>query len=180
MLLAGLYLLRSCRDAGAAKRDRFRTYWLSAFRGSNPLPCIRFINISINIKYMRKLIVALTKDVLALIWIAFIIAIVAMTFWFQAYLKDLIIISVLFILFFYFEQIITNPKGILSFLGVKSAPRWKTFPIFFIGVIAVYLGYVFLQEILTRTLPTGGINIVFVAIWLILLFIMYDYKILMQ
>ncbi|MEK6923432.1 MAG: hypothetical protein AABW84_01955 [Nanoarchaeota archaeon] len=127
-----------------------------------------------------KIIAALKKDVLAVIWITFIASIVIMTVWFQSSLKDLIIVSVLFILFYYFEQIIVNPKGIIAFLGVKSAPRWKTFPIFFVGIIAIYFGFVFLQEILTKTLPTGGINIVFVAIWLILLFIMYDYKILLQ
>ena len=131
-------------------------------------------------KRVAKIITALKKDVLALIWIAFIVSIVVMTVWFQSSLKDIIIISVLFILFYYFEPIILNPKGIITLLGVRFAPRWKTFPIFFIGIILIYFGYVFLQEILTRTLPTGGINIVFVAIWLMLLFVMYDYKILMQ
>src|SRR3989344_1444821 len=96
-------------------------------------------------KRVAKIITALKKDVLALIWIAFIVSIVVMTVWFQSSLKDIIIISVLFILFYYFEPIILNPKGIITLLGVRFAPRWKTFPIFFIGIILIYFGYVFFQ-----------------------------------
>jgi len=126
-----------------------------------------------------KIIAMLSKDVLAVVWIAFIASIIAMTLWFQSYIKDIIIISVLFLVFTLLEPYILHSDAhiVRMITGSKSAPRWKKFPLFFLAIVGLYFLYSFLQSVLAVALPTGGINLVFVAIWLILLFVIYNYRI---
>jgi hypothetical protein len=128
----------------------------------------------------NRLTEKLKRDTLGLIWIVFIASLVVMTLWFKPYIKDLIIISILFLVFCLLEPFLlhSGSKEFANILpGGRAAPRWKKFPIFFGSIILLYFVYALLEEAMGRALPTGGINLVFVAIWIILLFIIYNYQI---
>lgn len=125
---------------------------------------------------MEQLADLFRKDVFALIWIIFIAAIIILTYFGKYYVKDMIVVSILFLAFIMLEPLVHMAHGssvtrLIS--GGKYVPAWKRFPIFFIAIIIIFAIKEFLEVSLDHAFPAGAVNIVFVAFWLAFLFLLY-------
>ncbi len=118
----------------------------------------------------------LQKDIFAIIWVIFIAIIILLTYYGKEYIKDLIIVSIIFLAFFLLEPIVRMSRGskiahMLS--GGKYVPPWKRFPIFFVAVVIIFSIKHILEIGLDENLPTESINIILVIFWLISIFLIY-------
>jgi hypothetical protein len=130
-------------------------------------------------KFAVQKVERLKKDMYAIIWIAMIAALVGMTFFAKLYVRDMMVISILFVLFWYLEPFLygMHGKSITALLSRgHSVPRWKRFPIFFLEIILLYAIYSGLQSALESAFPAGSVNIVIVGLWLGFLFLLWVYK----
>ena len=112
-------------------------------------------------------------------WIIFAISIIAMTLYFKAYIKEMINISILFLIFWVVEPLILGVSGttVTTLLGRgKTVSNWKRFPLFFIAVIMVYVLYSSVEELLGMAYLEEHVNFVFVMTWLGMLFLLWIYK----
>jgi len=130
-------------------------------------------------KIVEKEVHKLEKDTYAIIWIVFIAAILIMAFFFKQYLQDLVIVSVLFILFWYLEPVFFGATGktVTTMLAKgRRVPKWKRFPLFFLAIILLEVVYIILDVGMEMAFPANSINIVFVIMWLGFLFLLWVFK----
>jgi hypothetical protein len=131
----------------------------------------------------KKRAAELKQDTFVYIWSLFVIAFVVMTIYFKSYVKEMINISVLFMIFFYLEPLMFGVTGTtvttLLSRGRKVA-NWKRFPLFFLIIIMVYVMYTGVQAILDMAFPEEHVNIIFVLMWLGMLFLLWIYKFSME
>ncbi|MCX6774530.1 MAG: hypothetical protein NTY99_00360 [DPANN group archaeon] len=130
-------------------------------------------------KFAAQKVERLKKDVYAIIWIVMIASFIIMTLFFKSYLKDMIVISILTIIFWYLEPLLFGATGktVTTFLsGGKHVPRWKRFPLFFLIIIFMDILWNGIQFSIERIFPTQSINLVFVALWVGFLFLLWVYK----
>jgi len=130
-------------------------------------------------KFVTKKVEKLKKDVYALIWIALIAAFVIMTLFFKSYIKEMVAISILTIVFWYLEPLLFGATGktVTAFLsGGKKVPRWKRFPLFFLIIILIDVLWNAIYYGVELAFPTQSINLVFVALWVGFLFLLWVYK----
>jgi len=118
----------------------------------------------------------LKKDTYTVIWIILIAAIILLTYYGKAYVKDMIVTSIMFLAIVLLEPMVqqahsTKFTRLLS--GGKNVPVWKRFPIFFVAIIIVFAIKHFLEDGLDHAFPAGAVNIVFVAFWLAFLFLIF-------
>ena len=116
------------------------------------------------------------KDIFAIIWIAFIVIIILLTFYGKEYIKDMIIVSIIFLAIFLLEPIVkmSHSNKLVQFIsrGKPVAP-WKRFPVFFLAILVVFSLKHFLEIGLDEALPIESINIILVLFWLLSLFFIY-------
>jgi hypothetical protein len=123
-----------------------------------------------------KALELIRKDVFAIIWAIFIVLIIYFTFFGKEYIKEMIVVSIMFLAFFLLEPLVTMSHGskIAQFIsGGKHVPSWKRFPIFFVAILIVFTIKHLLDIGLEETFHTESVNIVFVVFWLIALFAIY-------
>lgn len=116
------------------------------------------------------------KDIFAIIWIVFIVIIIYLTFFGKEYIKEMIVVSILFLAFFILEPIVRMAHGgkITQMIsGGKDVPPWKRFPIFFVAILIVFAIKHLLELGLAETFPTESVTIILVVFWLIALFLIY-------
>jgi hypothetical protein len=116
------------------------------------------------------------RDVFALIWIAFIVVIVILTFYGKEYIKDMIIVSIIFLAIFILEPLVkmSHSNKLVQFISRgKPVKTWKRFPIFFMAILIVFTLKHFLEIGLEESLPLESINIILVLFWLLSLFFLY-------
>ena len=131
-------------------------------------------------KYATQKVESLKKDVYAIMWIALIIALIAMTFFAKAYIRDMLVISILFLIFWFLEPFLFGATGktVTAFLSRgRKVPRWKRFPLFFLVIVMLYVLYSGIQAVMTYAFPAGSVNVVIVALWLGFLFLIWNYKV---
>jgi len=127
----------------------------------------------------KKRAAELKQDTFVYIWVLFIVAFVVMTVYLKSYVKEMINISVLFMIFFYLEPLMFGVTGktVTTVLSKgQNVPNWKRFPLFFLVIVLVYFMYSGIQEMLDIAFPEEHVNIVFVLMWLGLLFLLWVYK----
>ncbi len=130
-------------------------------------------------KIAAKNVEKLKRDTFAVVWIALIVALLLMTVFFKTYIKDMIVISILFLLFWYIEPLVLGVTGrtVTTFLSRgRRVPAWKRFPLFFLAIMVVYFAYVAIQATLDRAFPATSVNIVLVFLWVGFLFLLWVYK----
>ncbi|MEM0372751.1 MAG: hypothetical protein QXO69_02870 [archaeon] len=130
-------------------------------------------------KIAKEKVEELKQDTYAFIWLLFIVVLVAMSVYFKAYIKEMINVSILFLIFWYVEPMMFGATGttVTTLLGRgKKVPAWKRFPLFFIVIILVYVLYNGIQFALNTAFPEESVNIVFIAMWLVMLFLLWVYK----
>ncbi|MEM2874066.1 MAG: hypothetical protein QW063_01255 [Candidatus Nanoarchaeia archaeon] len=129
----------------------------------------------IAVKEVKKL----KRDVFIFIWIIFIAVLIVMTKYFKQYVKGMIVISLLFVIFWYFEPFLFGATGktVTTYLSRgQKVPKWKRFPLFFLVIILLYIIYSGIQIVLNWAFPAESVNIVFVALWIGFLFLLWNYK----
>jgi uncharacterized membrane protein len=130
-------------------------------------------------RFAAQKVERLKKDVYVIIWIVFIAVLVIMTVFFKSYIRDMIAISILTLIFWFLEPLLFGATGktVTAFLSRgKKVPRWKRFPLFFLVIIfidALWNGIYYAVE---RAFPAASINLVFVALWVGFLFLLWVYK----
>ncbi|MFH0829559.1 MAG: hypothetical protein V1887_00145 [Candidatus Aenigmatarchaeota archaeon] len=128
---------------------------------------------------MRRKCNEIGHDVFTYIWIAFIVALILTMMFFRGYVKQMINMSVLFLIFWYLEPLVFGMTGTtmttLLSRGRKVA-EWKRFPLFFVVTILVYVIYSGVEMVLDLAFPEEHINPVFVIMWLGMLFLLWVYK----
>jgi len=130
-------------------------------------------------KFVTKKVERLKKDVYALIWIALIAAFVIMTLFFKSYIKEMVAISILTIIFWYLEPLLFGATGktVTAFLSRgQKVPRWKRFPLFFLIIILIDVLWNAIYYSVELAFPAQSINLVFVAMWVGFLFLLWVYK----
>lgn len=128
---------------------------------------------------VRKEVRMIENDVFTYIWIAFIVALVGMMVFFKGYVKQMINISILFLIFWYLEPIIFGMTGttVTTLLSRgRKVTEWKRFPLFFLVTILVYVLYSGVEMALDLAFPEEHVNPVFVIMWLGMLFLLWVYK----
>ena len=129
-------------------------------------------------RFVTKHIRAIQKDIFAIIWIIFAAALALMTLFFKVYLRDMIVISIMFILFWFLEPVMYGMHGrsITSLLSRgQTVPKWKRFPLFFLEIILLYIIYAALQTVIESTLPASAVNFILVLLWVGFLFLLWQY-----
>lgn len=116
------------------------------------------------------------KEPFTFIWLIFIAAIIALTYFGKHYVKDMIVVSILFLAFLMLEPIVHMAHGskftkLIS--GGRRVPVWKRFPVFFMAILIIFAIKHFLEYGLDRAFPSYAINIVFVFFWLAFLFLLF-------
>ena len=130
-------------------------------------------------KIATKHVEKLRKDTFAIIWVVFIAAFVIMTVFLKNYIREMVAISILTIIFWYLEPLLFGATGktVTAFLsGGKRVPRWKRFPLFFLIIILVDALWNAIYYGVELAFPTQSINLVFVILWLGFLFLLWHYK----
>jgi hypothetical protein len=128
---------------------------------------------------ITKKVFKLKSDTFAYIWLAFIAVLVLMTYFFKPYVKGMIVISILFVIFWFLEPFLLGTPGskVSTYLSNgQRVPGWKRFPLFFLVIILLYLIYTGVQYGLELAFPEESVNIVFVALWVGFLFLLWHYK----
>ncbi|WP_455393019.1 hypothetical protein [[Eubacterium] cellulosolvens] len=118
----------------------------------------------------------LRKDIFAIIWIIFIVVIIYLTFFGKEYVKEMIVVRIMFLAIFLLHPIVRMAHGskITKFIsGGKYVPAWKRFPIFFLAILLIFAIKHFLELGLAHTFTTDSVNIILVVFWLIALFSIY-------
>ena len=119
------------------------------------------------------------KDTFAIMWVILIATIMVMTFLYKTHVRDMIVISFLFVIFWYFESLMISATGttISTFLAHgKKVPKWKRFPLFFIVIMLLYVIYAVLQRAMEIAFPSGSVNIVIVVLWLGFMYLIWTFK----
>jgi len=130
-------------------------------------------------KFVTKKVERLKKDVYAIIWIALIAALILMSVFGKVYIRDMMVISILFVIFWYLEPWLygMHGKSVTTLLSRgQRVPTWKRFPIFFLEILLLYAIYSGLQSALESAFPAGSVNIVIVAMWVGFLFLLWVYR----
>ncbi len=125
---------------------------------------------------LNKVMDFIKRDLFAIIWIIFIAIIIYLTFFGKEYIKDMIVVSILFLAFILLEPLVRMAHGskITHFIsGGKPVPSWKRFPIFFVAILIVFSIKHVLEIGLDQGFPTESVNIILVVFWLITLFSIY-------
>ena len=128
---------------------------------------------------IKKKVYTFSRDVFTFIWLAFIAIIILMTFYFKPYVKGMIVISILFVIFWFLEPFLLGTPGskVSSYLSNgRKVPGWKRFPLFFLVIVLLYIIYTGIQYALQLAFPEESVNIVFVALWVGFLFLLWHYK----
>jgi hypothetical protein len=118
----------------------------------------------------------LQRDIFAIIWIVFIITIFYFSFYGKEFIKDMIIVSILFFAFLLIEPMVRLAHGskITKMIARgKDVPPWKRFPMFFLAILILFALERGLEFGLDETIPTESINIILVIFWLLSLFLIY-------
>lgn len=116
-------------------------------------------------KGLDKVIDILKRDIFAIIWVIFIIIIIYLTFFGKEYIKDMIIVSILFLAFIMLEPLVRMAHGstitkLIS--GGKDVPAWKRFPIFFVAILIIFTIKHLLELGLEHSFPTESVTIILV------------------
>jgi|GEM_PF-3359654 len=128
---------------------------------------------------IQKKVYTLSHDVFVYIWLVFATVLMLMTFFFKPYVKGAIIISLLFVIFWFLEPFLLGTPGskVSAYLSNgKRVPGWKRFPLFFLVIILLYVIYTGIQYVLDLAFPAESVNVVFVALWVGFLFLLWHYK----
>jgi len=131
---------------------------------------------NLRISMTNKVASLMQRDIFAIIWIVFIVAIILLTFYGKEYIKDMIIISIIFLAIFLLEPLVkmSHSNKIVQFISRgKPVDPWKRFPIFFLAILVVFTLKHFLELGLDASLPLESINIILVLFWLLSLFFIY-------
>jgi hypothetical protein len=118
------------------------------------------------------------KDTFSYIWFIFIVAIVVMTVGFKGYMKEMINVSILFIIFWYLQPLTFGMTGrtVTTVLSKgQDVPIWKRFPLFFLVIVILYLINRGIQLALDMAFPDEHVNVVFVIVWLGFLYFVWVY-----
>ena len=116
------------------------------------------------------------RDVFAIIWIVFIVVIVLLTFFGKEYIKDMIVVTILFLAILMLKPLVNLSAGskiTKKISGGKEVPLWKRFPLFFVAILIVFTIKNVIEVGLDQAFPENSINIVLVSFWLIALFAIY-------
>ena len=127
-------------------------------------------------KSSDQVIEFLRKDIFAIIWVIFIVVIIYLTFFGKEYVKDMIVVSILFLAFILLEPMVRMAHGskITQFIsGGKDVPPWKRFPVFFVVILIVFAIKHSLEIGLDLAFTVESVNIVLVAFWLAFLFLIF-------
>ena len=130
-------------------------------------------------KFAEKHVARLKKDVFAIMWIIFIATLIIMTLYFKQYVKDMIVISLVFLIAWYMDDYVycNHRTSITTFLSRgQRVPSWKRFPLFFLEIVVLYGVYIFLENALNYAFPAQAINFVLVLLWVGFLFLIWIYK----
>jgi hypothetical protein len=118
----------------------------------------------------------LMRDVFAVIWVMFIAVIILLTFYGKHYIKDMIVVSILFLAFFILEPIVRMAHGskIARMISRgKHVPHWKRFPVFFIAILIIFAIKNLLELGLDKGFAVESVNLVLVGFWLAFMFLVY-------
>ena len=118
----------------------------------------------------------LMRDIFAIIWVILIVVIILLTFFGKEYIKDMIVVTILFLAFLMLEPIVRLSHGskiTRMISGGKEVPPWKRFPLFFIAILIVFAIKYILEAGLEEMFPTESVNIILVIFWLIAMFAIY-------
>lgn len=124
----------------------------------------------------EKKVKELEKDVFAIMWLILIIVLVILTVFFKPYLKQIINISIVFMIFYYMQPLMFGMTGrtVTTFLSRgQKVPVWKKFPLFVLVVVIINLLYSGIQTVLDIAFPEEHVNIVFVIVWMGFLYLMW-------
>lgn len=127
----------------------------------------------------RKKAREIKQDVFALIWILFAAVLLAMSVYFKDFIKEMMVISVLFLVFWYLEDIMFGMTGTTVTTVIsrgKKIEAWKRFPLFFLAVVLIDVVWNVMWYLLDLAFPGEQVNIVFIGMWLGLLFLLWVYK----
>ncbi len=116
------------------------------------------------------------KEPFTFIWLIFIAAIIALTYFGKHYVKDMIVVSMMFLAFIMLEPLVhmAHGKSVVKMIsGGKYIPVWKRFPLFFVAILIIFAFKHSLEYALDKTFPTASINLVFVFFWLAFLFLIF-------
>jgi len=120
----------------------------------------------------------LRKDIFAQIWVVLAVVLVVMTLYFKAYVKGMIIISILFMMFWYLQPLVFGVTGktVTTYLSRgQKVPWWKRFPLFFLFIVMLAVLNAGLEAVFSMAFPEESVNIVFVIMWLGFLFLLWVY-----
>jgi len=129
--------------------------------------------------FVTKKVEKIKKDTYAIIWIAFVLVLIIMATFFKSYIRDMIAISLLTIIFWFLEPLLFGATGrtVTNFLSRgRSVPRWKRFPLFFLIIIFMAVLWNGIYYAVEQAFPTQSINLVLVAMWVGFLFLLWVYK----
>lgn len=118
----------------------------------------------------------LKRDVFAIIWVVFIVVIILLTFFGKEYIKDMIVVTILFLVIFMLQPLVRLSAGskiTKKISGGKEVPLWKRFPLFFVAILIVFTIKHVIELGLDQAFPKHSINIVLVSFWLVALFAIY-------
>jgi hypothetical protein len=91
----------------------------------------------------------------------------------------MVAISILTIIFWYLEPLLFGATGktVTAFLSRgQKVPRWKRFPLFFLIIILIDVLWNAIYYSVELAFPAQSINLVFVALWVGFLFLLWVYK----
>ena len=118
------------------------------------------------------------KDVFSYIWLLLIVTVIILTVGFKGYMKEMINVSILFIIFWYLQPLTFGMTGrtVTTVLSKgQDVPIWKRFPLFFLVIVVLYLINTGIQAALNMAFPDEHVNIVFVIVWLCFLYFVWVY-----
>ncbi|MEM5814371.1 MAG: hypothetical protein QXD77_00980 [Candidatus Aenigmatarchaeota archaeon] len=130
-------------------------------------------------KIIKKKARELEHDVFAYIWAIFIAVFIILTIYFKTYVKEMIVISALFLIFWFIEPLMFGVTGktVTTILSKgKEVAEWKRFPLFFLVIIFLYVLYNGIGMVISMAFPEESINVVFVVMWLGFLYLLWVYK----
>ena len=126
----------------------------------------------------RKKAEEMEKDTFSYIWFIFIVSLTVMALGFKGYTKEMINVSILFMIFWYLQPLMFGMTGrtVTTILSKgQDVPIWKRFPLFFLVIVVLYLINRGIQIALDMAFPDEHVNIVFVIIWIGFLYFIWVY-----
>jgi hypothetical protein len=124
----------------------------------------------------NKAVGFLERDVFAIIWIVFLVLIIYLTMYRKEYIKDMITVSILFLVFLLIEPLVRLAHGSKITKKIsrgREVPYWKRFPLFLAALLFLFVIERGLEAGIEESFPTESVNFILVLFWLISLFLFY-------